>query len=84
MMINLTLDEANEVKGYTSPMSALHPIALKDGTYVLPVEVLDDPAHAEHHDFLNTLPIIADPDPDDYLRPAGPSGPTGATGSVSD
>lgn len=32
---------------------ALNPIPLKDGTYVLPEEVLSDPAHAQHFNFLN-------------------------------
>jgi hypothetical protein len=80
MMISLTLDEANEVKGHNDPMHALHPIALKDGTYVLPVAVLDDPFHAPDHELLNTLPIIADPLPEDYEN-YEPPGATGATGA---
>lgn len=30
----------------TSPGNALEPVPLKDGTFMLPVEVLADPAHA--------------------------------------
>lgn len=76
MMILLTLDEANEVRGPSDPMHALHPIELADGNYVLPVAVLDDPFHAEHHEMLNSLPLIADPPPGDY------KGATGATGAA--
>jgi hypothetical protein len=63
MMINLTEEEADQVRGYSDPAHALLPSPLKDGTYVLPVAVLDDPFHAEHHEFLNSLPQIPDPDP---------------------
>jgi hypothetical protein len=76
MMILLTLDEANEVKGPSDPMHALYPTELKDGNYVLPVAVLHDPAHAIHHDFLVMLPQIEDPPLSDY------AGSTGATGSA--
>ena len=72
MMILLTLDEANKVKGYADDrMHALHPIELNDGSYVLPVAVLDDPFHAEHHELLNSLPLIANPLPDDYAGATG-------------
>ena len=66
-MILLTVAEADQVRGPTAPMHALAPKELKDGDFVLPVEVLDDPAHEQHHAFLNTLPIIADPPIEDYL-----------------
>lgn len=74
MMILLTLEEANEVKGYSDPMHALHPMELEDGSYVLPASVLDDPFHAEHHELLASLPLIEDRT--DY------KGATGATGSA--
>jgi hypothetical protein len=81
MMILLTADEANQVR--TSPLEgeeydyhALEPRELKDGNFVLPVEVLDDPAHAQQHDFLVELPQIEDPKPEDYWEPD--PGPTGA------
>lgn len=81
MMISLTLEQANEVKGYSDPMHALDPIKLKDGSYVLPVNVLDDPFHAEHHELLNTLPQIADPPAEEYAswQPPGASGASGAS-----
>lgn len=68
MMILLTSAEADQVRGSTQSGHALEPIKLKSGDFVLPVAVLDDPAHAEHHDFLGDLPLIVDPDPDDYYN----------------
>jgi hypothetical protein len=38
---------------------------------------MDDPMHAEHHDFLNGLPLIADPLPEDYYHPFGATGAAG-------
>lgn len=75
MMIHLTAEEADQVRGPTSPMHALMPRKLKDGTYVLPESVLDDPAHIMHHDFLQTMPTIADPTQDDYYASTGATGP---------
>jgi hypothetical protein len=78
MMILLTSAEADEVRGDTEPGHALEPVKLKSGDFVLPPEVIDDPMHAEHHDFLNSLPLIADPDPEDYYNAGGATGATGA------
>lgn len=75
MMILLTVSEADQVRGPTAPNHALAPRELADGNFVLPVEVLDDPAHEQHHAFLNNLPIIADPPIQDYLI-LGPPGMT--------
>ena len=56
-MIILTAPEAAQVRGQTATNRALDPVILADGvTYFLPEEVLADPAHALHHDFLATLP----------------------------
>ncbi len=74
MMILLTPTEAEEVRGDTMPGHALRPIPLKSGDFILPVAVLDDPMHAEHHDFLNGLPLIADPNPEDYYGVIGATG----------
>jgi hypothetical protein len=73
MMIHLTFQEATEVGGYSeiSSMHGLHPIRLVDDTYVLPLGVLDDPFHAEHHDYLASLPQIEDPPPEAYWKPEG-------------
>jgi hypothetical protein len=77
MMILLTASEADQVRGGTMPGHALMPRQLTSGDFVLPVVVMDDPMHAEHHDFLNSLPLIADPDPGDYYNPDGAIGATG-------
>lgn len=69
MMIHLTIEQADEILYSSDPKHSLEPRALKDMTYVLPVVVLDDPAHADHHDFLSMLPRIEDPEPEDYWEP---------------
>ena len=57
MMIILTSEQAAVIAGETNPGHALQPIALPDGvTWVLPVEILSDPAHAAFHEVLNLLP----------------------------
>jgi hypothetical protein len=55
-MIILTKEQANEVRGNTGAGSALDPVKLKSGEYVLNEAVLSDPAHSMLHEFLNTLP----------------------------
>ncbi len=59
-IILLTATQANSVRGASSvtPTSALAPLALTDGRYILGVEVLDDPAHAECRALLLTLPTV--------------------------
>jgi hypothetical protein len=79
MMILLTSEEADKVRGPTQPGHALMPRKLKSGDFVLPPEVMDDPMHAEHHDFLNGLPLIADPHQDDYYNISGATGAAGAS-----
>jgi hypothetical protein len=61
-MIVLTAEEATAVRGPSASVehAALMPVELEDGRYVLPVEVLDDPAHDEHHDMLVALPTADD------------------------
>jgi hypothetical protein len=58
MLLLLDEQQASAVRGEssTSAAAALVPIALTDGRYVLPVDVLDDPAHGEHFDLLRSLP----------------------------
>jgi hypothetical protein len=59
MMIILTEEEAAQIRGPSAvdPLAELDPVLTPDGfRYMLPVAVLDDPAHAEHHDFLAVLP----------------------------
>lgn len=57
-MIILTPDQADLVRGVSpiSPWAALDPVPLKDGTFILPEDVLADPAHADVADFLGGLP----------------------------
>lgn len=56
--IALTAEQADLVRGPTMDGSALDPVPLLDGaTWILPLVVLDDPAHAEWRDFLAALPV---------------------------
>jgi len=61
-MILLTAEQAATVRGPSSsvPHAALVPVELEDGRFVLPVAVIDDPAHAEHSDMLDGLPTADD------------------------
>jgi len=63
-MIVLTREEAETVLGPSpiQPDSALEPVPLKDGTYVLPEDVLDDPANADVAAFLTDHIVPGDPD----------------------
>jgi hypothetical protein len=60
--IILTAEQAEKVRGIspTNPNAALDPIPLKDGTFMLPKEVLTDPAHADVKELLSTLPLSTD------------------------
>jgi hypothetical protein len=78
MMILLTSEQADQVRGPASPMHELRPVQLANGGFILPMEVLSDPAFAVHHEFLSSLTTIDDPAPEDYYRPF--IGSTGATG----
>lgn len=62
MFIILTPDQADHVRGPTAPGAALMPISIEGSLFILPVEVLADPDHAMHHDYLAALPQIAQPD----------------------
>lgn len=57
-MIILTAALADKVRGRSPSVSrsALWPIPLKDGTYFLPEEVLNDPAHADVTALLKAAP----------------------------
>lgn len=57
MWIVLTEAQADQVRGPTANRGYLDPVALASGTeWVLPVRVLDDDDHAQHHTFLSGLP----------------------------
>jgi hypothetical protein len=57
-VIKLTIDQAARVRGPSgaSPLVGLMPVALTDGTFYLPVSVLDAPQFAADHDLLADLP----------------------------
>jgi hypothetical protein len=46
-MILLTKEQADKVRGRHGVYSALDPIPIKDGFFMLPVDVLKDPEHRE-------------------------------------
>lgn len=54
-VIILTAAEAEAVRGNSTPIAAIEPVALKDGRFILGVEVLNDPAHAKHLSKLSGL-----------------------------
>jgi hypothetical protein len=58
IMIHLNDAEATHVRGPSAvdPLAELDPVPLPGSGWVLPLAVLEDPAHAEHHDFLAALP----------------------------
>lgn len=57
-MIVLTAVEAQKVIGRSpkDESKVLVPVSLKDGTFILGEEVLNDPAHEDVRDFLASLP----------------------------
>lgn len=57
-MIILTAEQASLVRGPSAgnPRMELEPLPLLDGTFILPEDVLTDPAHEAHHAFLSGLP----------------------------
>ena len=64
MPISLTEAEATKVRGYspTNKRTAIWPVPLKDGTFVLSDALLTSPAHADVAAFLSGLPKIAKKD----------------------
>lgn len=54
--IEMTAAEAVAVRGDTSAGHRLDPVELAGGAFVLPVTVLQDPAHAARHGALGGLP----------------------------
>jgi hypothetical protein len=54
--IEMTAAEAMAVRGETSAGHRLDPVGLAGGSFVLPVAVLEDPAHAVLHALLDGLP----------------------------
>ena len=54
--IELTAAEAEALRGETRAGHRLEPVGLADGTFVLPVAVLADPAHVLRHGVLAGMP----------------------------
>lgn len=68
-MIILTGAQAIQISGQTAEGNELRPVVLSDETtFVLPEEVLNDPAHAQHHAFLASLPT-REIDPEEWVQP---------------
>jgi hypothetical protein len=57
-MIILTAEDADKVAGLspTNSHASIEPVPLKNGTFMLNEDVLDDPAHADVREFLQSLP----------------------------
>jgi hypothetical protein len=73
--IVLSQEQAEQVRGKSTPFAALEPRKIEDGRFILGTQVLDDPAHAKHIPFLATLPqckLIRETD--DLPGPPGVSG----------
>ena len=56
LVLILTPELAEQVRGSSAGGAALEPRPLADGTFALPARVLADPAHAERHATLRHLP----------------------------
>jgi len=66
MFILLTAGQADHVHGHSvsTPSGALEPVERQGGVFILGVEVLTDPAHAAHYEYLSALPQMDGDDPD--------------------
>lgn len=64
--ILMTTEQADNVRGLSGSNSsaALEPIEREGGVFILGGEVLADPAHAAHRDYLSALPQMDSGDPD--------------------
>lgn len=65
MCILLTAERADHVCGpsATVPWAALPKIERQGGVFILGVEVLEDPAHEAHRDYLSALPQMDSSNP---------------------
>ena len=59
-LILLNAGQADAVRGPSATVegAALEPVALPDGRFILPLAVLDDPAHSQHRALLAGLPTV--------------------------
>lgn len=65
MFVLLTAGQADHVRGLSAvtPSAALAPVERHGGLFVLGIDVLADPAHAEHREYLSMLPQVDGNDP---------------------
>lgn len=49
ILLILSSEDADAVRGPSAQGAALYPVPLLDGSFALPLSVLLDPAHAHHH-----------------------------------
>lgn len=65
MFILLTAEQADQVRGpsLATPSAALNPIERQGSVFILGVEVLTDPGHEPHRDFLSALRQLDSSDP---------------------
>jgi len=83
--IPLTQEDVDRISGPSAAGDhhALHPIRHRDGWFYVSTDVLDDPAHAEHHDFLASktqvdwadVPTDVEPTATSPSPPSSPSSP---------
>lgn len=66
MFILLTAGQADHARGpsETDPGASLEPVERAGGVFILGVEVLADPAHAEYREYLAALPQMDSADPE--------------------
>lgn len=66
MFILLTAEQADHVRGPSENTSgaSLEPVERQGGVFILGVEVLTDPAHATHWEYLAPLPQMDSDDPE--------------------
>lgn len=65
MFILLTAGQADHVRGpsISTLAAALNPVEREGGVFVLGIDVLVDPSHEAHRDFLLVLPRLDGSDP---------------------
>jgi hypothetical protein len=65
VFILLTSAEADQVRGpsATNPAASLNPIERQGDVFILGVNVLSDPAHEAHWEYLGALPQMDSDDP---------------------
>lgn len=65
MLVLLTAGQADHVRGLSAatPSAALAPVERQGGLFVLGIDVLADPAHVAHREYLSMLPRFEGNDP---------------------